>query len=167
MSDDPLEELDYYTLLGVAEDIPVSELKTAFRRFARKYHPDRFAGASTDKVERAARIYRRGSEAFQVLSNDSDRKLYDRLLHAGKMRLSSDDRVRVVKKQPERKRLPAHIRHPKARAYHQKALQFANQGHWINTWKAMKLALQIEPDNAYLKAQLDQVERRLRSKESS
>ncbi len=38
-----LEELDYYTLLGVERDADPSQIRKAFRAFARRYHPDRHA----------------------------------------------------------------------------------------------------------------------------
>ena len=62
-----LDQLDYYALLEVEDDATMREIKSAFRKFARKFHPDRFAGSNEAKIERAAQIYRRGSEAFQVL----------------------------------------------------------------------------------------------------
>ena len=54
--DDRLDQLDYYTLLGAKRDASLDEIKAAFRVFARRYHPDRHAGGSEEKVARATRI---------------------------------------------------------------------------------------------------------------
>lgn len=93
-SDDRLDQLDYYTLLGVARDASAPEIKRAFRTFALRYHPDRFAGAPQDKVERATAIYRRGSEAVETLTNPEARKAYDGALARGELRLTTDARAR-------------------------------------------------------------------------
>src|SRR5687768_14954832 len=89
MSDpDPLEKLDYYTLLQLPATATVDEIRNAFHRFAAKYHPDRFvgSGAEPNKVERAAQIYRRGAEAYKVLCDAPRRKLYDAGLARGQLR---------------------------------------------------------------------------------
>lgn len=90
MSDDRLDRLDYYTLLGVEPDAALPDIRRAFRAFAIKYHPDRFAGVSDDNVARATAIYRRGSEALEVLSDPVARKAYDLALSKGELRLLDD-----------------------------------------------------------------------------
>ena len=87
MSGDPLEQLDYYTLLQVPDDASTDQIRAGFHRFAAKYHPDRFAGAGAEpaKVERAAQIYRRGTEAYKVLTDPRRRKLYDAGLAEGRL----------------------------------------------------------------------------------
>lgn len=69
---------DYYDLLGVSRDSSASELKKAYRKQAMKYHPDRNPG-DTVAEERFKEI----SEAYEVLSNDQKRHIYDRYGHEG------------------------------------------------------------------------------------
>ena len=65
---------DYYTLLGVKSSATRAELKRAFRRLSRKFHPDINPG------DRSAEIhYRQICEAYDVLSRPEDRERYDRL----------------------------------------------------------------------------------------
>lgn len=90
MSNDRLDQLDYYTLLGVEQTASLDEIRAAFRRFALKYHPDRHAGADPDKLQRATAIYRRGSEAFETLVDPARRRAYDLVLARGELRLTSD-----------------------------------------------------------------------------
>src|SRR5215208_8242673 len=70
-------ERDYYEVLGVPRDAPEQEIKKAFRRLARRLHPD-----VSDEPDSEAR-FREVSEAYEVLSNAETRQLYDRFGHAG------------------------------------------------------------------------------------
>src|SRR5436305_8302250 len=64
---------DYYKVLGVGKNASEEEIKKAYRKLARQYHPDRNAG---DK--RAEERFKEVSEAHDVLSDPDKRKAYDR-----------------------------------------------------------------------------------------
>lgn len=68
---------DYYEVLGVARGADSSEIKGAFRRLARQYHPD--VSVEADAEEKFKEI----NEAYEVLSDDDKRARYDRFGHAG------------------------------------------------------------------------------------
>ncbi|MFW5921443.1 MAG: J domain-containing protein [Polyangiales bacterium] len=168
MSDDRLDQLDYYTLLGVGADADAPSIKRAFRRFARRYHPDRFAGGPPEKVARANAIYRRGSEAVQVLTDPAARRAYDAVLGSGKVRMSAEERDRALYEareasQPKKKRPEDSIGSPQARAFHDKAVASAKRGDWRGAWKLLKQALELEPGNKVLEKKLRKCEGRLRS----
>lgn len=63
---------DYYKILGVSRDCSEAELKKAYRRLARQYHPD----ANTEDPEAEAK-FKVVSEAYAVLSNSDKRRQYD------------------------------------------------------------------------------------------
>lgn len=69
---------DYYEVLGVGRDAAASDIKKAYRKLAMKFHPDR----NPDDPEAEAR-FKECSEAYEVLSNDEKRKVYDRFGHDG------------------------------------------------------------------------------------
>ena len=160
---DPLDRLDYYTLLGVSRDAEVDEIRSAFRRFARKYHPDRYAGASEDKRARANAIYRRGSEAVSVLAEPAARSAYDAMLAKGTLRLSADARERAIApKQVVRKRaIP--IQSTRAKDLYREAVECARLGDWGGAWGYMKEACDAEPGNAYLEGQLVRLDGKLKA----
>jgi molecular chaperone DnaJ len=73
-----VSKADYYEVLGVSRDASDAELKSAYRKQALKYHPDRNPG---DHV--AEEKFKEASEAYQVLSDGDKRAAYDRYGHAG------------------------------------------------------------------------------------
>jgi molecular chaperone DnaJ len=72
-----MAQRDYYEILGVQRNASQEDLKQAFRRLARQYHPD--VNNSPDSEERFKEI----NEAFAVLSDADKRAAYDRFGHAG------------------------------------------------------------------------------------
>lgn len=68
---------DYYDVLGVPRNASDAEIKSAFRRLAREYHPD--VNKSADAEERFKEL----NEAYAVLSEPQKRASYDRFGHAG------------------------------------------------------------------------------------
>jgi molecular chaperone DnaJ len=71
------EKRDYYQVLGVPRTANADELKKAYRRLARQYHPD------VNKSPEAEEQFKEINEAYEVLSDDQKRAAYDRFGHAG------------------------------------------------------------------------------------
>ena len=69
---------DYYELLGVNKNATDDEIKSAFRKLAKQYHPDLHTG---DKEEAEAK-FKKINEAYEVLSDKEKRAKYDQFGHA-------------------------------------------------------------------------------------
>lgn len=69
---------DYYEVLGVSRDASPDELKKAYRKLARQYHPDAYAG----NKEEAEVKFKEIAEAYAVLNDPEKRAAYDQFGHA-------------------------------------------------------------------------------------
>ncbi len=72
------DKRDYYDVLGVSKGATEAEIKSAFRKKAKEFHPD----LNKDNPE-AAEKFKEAQEAYSVLSDESKRKMYDQYGHAG------------------------------------------------------------------------------------
>ena len=70
-------EIDFYELLGVARDADGSQIKSAYRKMAMKYHPDRNPGDASAEAQ-----FKACSAAYEVLKDPQKRAAYDRYGHA-------------------------------------------------------------------------------------
>lgn len=72
-----MEKRDYYEILGIDKKASASDIKKAYRKLVKKYHPD------VNKEQGAEEKFKEIQEAYEVLSNDSKREAYDKFGHAG------------------------------------------------------------------------------------
>ena len=72
------EKRDYYEVLGISKNATEAEIKSAFRKKAKEFHPD----LNKDNPE-AAEKFKEAQEAYSVLSDENKRKMYDQYGHAG------------------------------------------------------------------------------------
>jgi len=71
------EKRDYYEVLDIPREAGKDDIRSAYRKLARQYHPD------VNKEPGAAEKFKEINEAYQVLSDDDKRARYDRFGHAG------------------------------------------------------------------------------------
>ena len=75
-----MSKRDYYEVLGISRTCTEVEIKTAYRKMAMKYHPDRNQG---DKAKEAEEKFKECKEAYEMLSDSQKRAAYDQYGHAG------------------------------------------------------------------------------------
>tara|TARA_B100000686_G_scaffold352722_1_gene455737 strand:- start:368 stop:1486 length:1119 start_codon:yes stop_codon:yes gene_type:complete len=71
-----MSKRDYYEILGVSKEADAGSIKSAYRKLAMKYHPDRNAGDKT-----AEKNFKEISEAYEILSNSEKKQAYDTYGH--------------------------------------------------------------------------------------
>lgn len=73
-----MNKTDYYKILGVTQSASTDEIKTAYRKLAMKYHPDR-----NPDNKNAEEKFKEATEAYEVLGDAEKRSQYDQFGHAG------------------------------------------------------------------------------------
>ncbi len=68
-----MEYKDYYKIMGVSRDVTQEDLKKAYRKLAREFHPD------VSKAPNAEQRFKEINEAYEVLKDPQKRAAYDRL----------------------------------------------------------------------------------------
>ena len=160
-----LDTLDYFELLGVPTTATAAEVKRAFYRESRAYHPDRFFHLEDEAFKtRVHEVYKRVTEAYYVLRDDVRRPKYladvngpDR---ARKLRFdeASEQETKAAVKQQAVEQIGLN---PKARQLYQTALGDLEKGNLAAAERGLKMALTYEPQNALYKEKLTLVQGRL------
>ncbi|MFQ5974982.1 MAG: DnaJ domain-containing protein [Candidatus Hydrothermarchaeales archaeon] len=82
----------FYDVLGVSEDASEEEIKKAFKKLAKKYHPD---VTQKDKKE-SEEIFKKIAEAYTVLGNEAQRKIYDQNIKYGGFNFKPEPRYEWI-----------------------------------------------------------------------
>ena len=158
-----LDQLDYFGVLKLPQTAGVAEIKAAYHRESRAYHPDRFAALPEQALrEQIGRIYRRINEAYTVLRDDAKRRKYvadiagpDR---AGKLRFTEADEAQV--KDAQKKKVEEQFgQTPNGRKLYAAALSDIQAGRWEAAERNLKSALMYEPQNVKFKEQMALIEK--------
>ncbi len=155
-----LDQLDYFEVMGLASTAVPADIKRAFHHQSRTYHPDRFfQSVDTALRERVHAVYKRVTEAYFVLRDDTRRRKYladitgpDRL-----QKLRFDELAEAEAKAAVKKEVAEQIgTHPKGRQFFQAGVADLEAGRLAAAERNIKLALTYEPTNALYLQKLEE-----------
>jgi curved DNA-binding protein CbpA len=159
-----LDFLDYFEVLLLERTAAPADIKKAFYRESRTYHPDRFFHLE-DKVlkDRVNDLYKRVTEAYYVLRDDTKRKKYLADIsgpeRAQKLRFTEASEVeqKAAAKKEQEEQIGTT---PKGRQFYGQAQKDAEAGNWSAAERNLKMALTFEPSNARYKERLAEVSKK-------
>jgi DnaJ-class molecular chaperone len=134
-----IDRLSYYDFLSVSPVTDYIGIRDAFYTRAQQYHPDRFVAMEGETVKKAVyAVYKRMTEAYQVLSDPELRATYDHSLRAGQTRLASEDRSRRLDADERQ------VSNPFARIYLRSGRRKFDAGDLNGAWIDCELGLSLE-----------------------
>jgi hypothetical protein len=160
-----MESQDYFQLLGLPYTATKGDIKKAFYRDSRTYHPDRVFHL-TDEVSKQHihSIYKRITEAYYVLRDDAKRAKYlvdiqgrDRAAKLRFTEASEAEQKAEAKKVVEEEFGTV----PKARPFFRSALQDIERQNWASAERNLKMGLTYEPGATRFKEKLAEVQKKL------
>ncbi|HEX4801945.1 MAG TPA: DnaJ domain-containing protein [Myxococcaceae bacterium] len=159
-----LNTLDYFQLLSVATSATPPEIKAAFHRWSRAFHPDRFYQVADKELkQRVNEVYKRITEAYYVLRDDVKRKAYlsDISSPERAKKLRFTEAAELETKAAVRKEQEEQIgTHPKGRQFFQAGMADFDAQKWAAAERNFKMALTFEPANPRYKEKLAEAQER-------
>jgi DnaJ-class molecular chaperone len=158
-----LDQIDYFGVLKISQTATAADIKEAYYRESRAFHPDRFAAAPSLELRAlVGKIYRRVNEAYTVLRDDAKRRRYvadisgpDRMR---KLRFTEAEESQV--KEEQKKKIEEQFgQTPNGRKFYTAALKEIEAKNWGAAERAIKSALMYEPNNPKFREQLTFVEK--------
>jgi len=160
-----LGTIDYFQSLGLVHTATPGDIKKAFYKESRTYHPDRFFHLPDSQVKTdIGSIYKRITEAYYVLRDDTKRKKYV-------ADMASADRAKKLRyTEATESELKAETRktveeefgtHPKARPFFKTALAEIEKGNMPAAVSALKMGLTYEPGNTRFKEKLVELQAKI------
>jgi curved DNA-binding protein CbpA len=144
----------YYEILRVPNDAAPAQIKQAFHAFGLSYHPDRYAEETPEVAAAAAEVFKRGVEAYRVLSRPALRARYDKSLAQGQKRFD-EKKIEEKPPPPTGKTLEQVAKGPKAKQFALKADRLLSIGKLEDARLQLVNACQHEPDNQELAERLN------------
>jgi curved DNA-binding protein CbpA len=162
-----IDYLNYYQLFQVERAASYDEIRAAFHAFANAFHPDGHPGRPS--AERAAleKIFKRGTEAYVVLTDDRLRADYDQKLV--ETNPTTIEPPRIISDVPPKLSRPAsnkledRVKVPTARPFASKAEELAAKGDLKGAKLQIAMARQKDPDNPALEGFAKSIEAQLKA----
>jgi DnaJ-class molecular chaperone len=151
-----LDELDYFQVLKVGQGVSPNDIKSAYYRESRAYHPDRFYQlANLELKDQIGRIYKRINEAYVCLRDDVKRAKYLADLN-GPDRQKKLRFVEASEQEMKKEKEQEIGSTPQGRKFYMAGLQDMAGQRFAAAERNFKMALTYEPNNANYKAKRDE-----------
>jgi DnaJ-class molecular chaperone len=162
-----LDDLTYYELFGIASEATPDEVREAFHEFCDAFHPDRHIDRSLDERHAVATIFKRGTEAYLVLSDRMLRGHYDAQLTTRPEGRPQRMSTRPMSRPPPSPRTGAPpldeiTRSAAARPFARRAEELIRKGDLRQAKLQLVMANHRDPGNEILEQALRDIEARLR-----
>ncbi len=157
-----LDHIDYYQLLQVDPRASVGQIREAYHRQSKLFHPDRYFHLADDKLKKAIyRISKRVTEAYVTLRDPRKRQFYDKQLVESERRLlryteQSEQQDKEEKKQQKAKT-------EKGRQLYQQGMQEMKRKNFVAAERTFKMAMAYEPDNELFKQLAEEAGRNIKT----
>lgn len=165
---DVLDSISYYELFRVDRAATYDDLRVAFHTFAESFHPDVHAWRDPQERNAIGYIFKRGTEAYRVLSDPSLRMRYDEALSSGILRPES---LIIELEKPRSSIGPAgparlidKIRSPGARPFVLRAEELAKKGDPKQAKIQLVMAMHMDMKNPALEAYAKELDEAIKAK---
>lgn len=147
-----LDRLSYYKILGVGRGASTSAIQKAFYRRAVQLHPDRHHGLEDAYLkEKISRVYKRISEGYRVLCTERSRRVYDRGLRRGDIRMHHSEHPEESEEKPDSSNKPINT---EVDALMQKASDLLKDRCFDQAVVFLKTAVESHPESSRLQRKL-------------
>jgi DnaJ-class molecular chaperone len=160
-----LDELTYYELFAISPDVGPDDVRRAFHEFCDTFHPDRHVARSDEERAAVSAVFKRGTEAYLVLSDQGMRGRYDeQLLMKGADRPL---RITLAHSRPPShqssgpKKLEDSVQSSAARPFARRAEELIAAGDFRQAKLQLVMANHMDPGNDALESVLRMVEDKL------
>jgi DnaJ-class molecular chaperone len=160
-----LDQVDYFEVLQISREATPADIKKAFYRESRAFHPDRFYQLENKTLkDHVNELYKRVTEAYYVLRDDTKRRKYLADVtgpeRAQKLRFTeaSEAESKAAVKKEQAEQIGSH---PKGRQFFQLGTIDLEAGRWSGAERNLKMALTYEPSNALYKEKLAEAQKKL------
>jgi hypothetical protein len=169
-----LDSISYYELFRVAPDAPSDAIRDAFHSFAESFHPDVHGWRHPNEQAAISYIFKRGTEAYRVLSDPQLRVRYDEAVKGGILRPESlvieMDGARSQSMIPgsaaanASTRLVDKVRTPGARPFVLRVEELAKKGDPQQAKLQLVMAMHLDPKNPALEAYGKELDEAIKAK---
>jgi DnaJ-class molecular chaperone len=161
-----LDELTYYELFGIHVKASADEVREAFHVFCDTFHPDRHFSGPPDERAAVSEVFKRGTEAYLVLSDAVQRGHYDAQLSARAGSQPPRTSLLPLSRPPKSQasgpaKLEDLVRSSSARPFARRAEELIGAGDFRQAKLQLVMANHMDPNNEALEVALRELEAKL------